>query len=119
MGIPNSLSFSCLILVITTFSLSLHPTKINDENKIGEPIDDEDEEDLDINDNSTDENKDLNESETEEEDENEEEPNDNNLEIDLTNELRPSAMGVSVLVKVPNKLIISINDIIAMTRRER
>jgi hypothetical protein len=85
--------------------------EINDENKIGEPIDDEDEEDLDINDNSTDENKDLNESETEEEDENEEEPNDNNLEIDLTNELRPSAMGVSVLVKVPNKLIISINDI--------
>ena len=85
--------------------------EINDENKIGESIDDEDEEDSDINDNSTDENKDLNESEAEEEDENEEEPNDNNLEIDLTNELRPSAMGVSVLVKVPNKLIISINDI--------
>ena len=37
--------------------------EISDDNKIGEPI--EDEEDSDINDNSTDENKDLNESETE------------------------------------------------------
>jgi hypothetical protein len=69
----------------------------------------DDEEDSTINDGTNDENKDLNETETEEE--NAEEPNDNNLEIDLTNESKPSAMGVSVLVEVPEKLIISISDI--------
>ena len=60
----------------------------------------DDEEDSTINDGTNDENKDLNETETEEE--NAEEPNDNNLEIDLTNESKPSAMGVSVLVEVPD-----------------
>lgn len=66
------------------------------------------EEEENINDKLNDENKDLDATETEED---EEEPSDNNHEIDLTNELKPSAMGVSVLVEVPEKLIISINDI--------
>jgi len=35
---------------------------------------------------------------------------DNNRDIDLTNEFKQSAIGISVLVKIPEKLKISIND---------
>ncbi len=100
----------------TYLSGLLYPQKLNDDNF---EQNNEDEEDENAQDNINDENStieknfselDASQLEINENDVENDNQIDNNRDIDLTNEYKQSAIGLSVLIKVPETLVIRIND---------